>query len=203
MKITGVLLAAGTSSRLGSRNKLLLKYNNRTVIEVSVQQLTNSHVDDVVIVTGFERDRIENQLVGCLTLRMRLLYNSRYHLGRAESIKCAVKNIAGKADAALFMVADKPGVSTALINKAIDRYRKDRPTILYVETPAGRGHPIIFSKAVFNDLLSLKGDCVGNELIMKYESNAVKMKDRTVQVDIDEEADYRRLLEGEAGRRVS
>jgi molybdenum cofactor cytidylyltransferase len=203
MKITGVLLAAGTSSRLGSRNKLLLKYNNRTVIEVSVQQLANSHVDDVVIVTGFERDRIENQLTGCLTLRMRLLYNSRYYLGRAESIKCAVKDIAGKSDAALFMVADKPGVSTALINKAIDRYRKDRPTILYVETPAGRGHPIIFSKAVFNDLLSLKGDCVGNELITKYESNAVKMKDRTVQVDIDEEADYRRLLEGEAVRRLS
>ena len=92
------------------------------------------------------------------------------------------------------MVADKPGVTTALIDRALERYRKDRPAILYVQTPAGRGHPIIFSRTVFEDLLLLQGDRVGNELIEKYKSDLVAMDDPDEQPDIDTEDDYRRLL---------
>ncbi|MEW5995526.1 MAG: NTP transferase domain-containing protein, partial [Candidatus Zixiibacteriota bacterium] len=84
MNITGVLLAAGASSRMGSTNKLLLKYNNRTVIEATLGQLANSNVDYILIVTGFENARVEDLLAGCLTDRMRFLYNSNYLLGRAE-----------------------------------------------------------------------------------------------------------------------
>jgi molybdenum cofactor cytidylyltransferase len=199
MRITGVLLAAGTSSRMGSQNKLLLEYRGSTVIEVTLRHLAESKVDDIVIVCGYEKARIERALAGRLTSGMQLLYNRRYRFGRAESIKCAVRRIKGRADAALFMVADKPDVSTALIDRAIGRYRKDRPAILYVETPAGRGHPIIFSKAVFRELLRLHGDCVGNELVEKYKDGAVRLKDRAAQVDIDDEADYRKLTPRVAG----
>ncbi len=193
MKITGVILAAGTSSRMGSTNKLLLKYNNHTVIEEVLEQLSNSKVDDILIVTGFENVRIEGLLAGCLTDRMNFVYNGNYRLGRAESIKCAVRQIEGKTDAALFVVADKPSIRRTLINKAIDRYRKVRPAILYVETPSGRGHPIIFSKTLFNDLLLLEGDRVGDDLIAKYKDNVVELEDGRVQVDIDTEQDYRTL----------
>ncbi len=202
MKITGVILAAGTSSRMGSANKLLLKYNNHTVIEEVLEQLSNSEVDDILIVTGFENVRIEGLLAGCLTDRMKFIYNSNYRLGRAESIKCAVRQISGKADAVLFAVADKPGIRSTLINKALDRYRKDRPAILYIETPSGRGHPIIYSKALFNDLLLLEGDCVGNELVAKYKNDLIKLKDETPQIDVDNEADYRILLKSTAGKKM-
>ena len=100
------------------------------------------------------------------------------------------------------MVADKPGVSTALIDRAIERYRQDRPAILYVETPAGRGHPIMFSKALFGDLLSLAGDCVGSDLIAGYKHDLIKLKDDTLQIDIDNEADYKALLKEETGERI-
>ena len=202
MKITGVILAAGTSSRMGSTNKLLLTYNNHTVIEEVLVQLSNSKIDDILIVTGFENVRIEGLLAGCLTDRMNFVYNSNYRLGRAESIKCAVRQIRGKADAALFVVADKPTVRSTLINKAIDRYRRVRPAILYVETPSGRGHPIIFSKVLFNDLLLLEGDDVGNELVKKYKDDLIKLKDERPQIDIDNEDDYRILLRDTAGKKM-
>lgn len=201
MTITGVLLAAGTSSRMGSQNKLLLEYRGSTVIEATLGHLADSRVDDIVIVCGYQKARIERVLAGRLTTGEQLVYNRRYRFGRAESIKCAIRRIKGRADAALFMVADKPDVSTALINRAISRYCKDRPAVLYVETPAGRGHPIIFSNAVFRDLLTLHGDCVGDELVEKYENDAVRLRDQAVQVDIDDEGDYRRLEAGGTGRR--
>jgi len=200
MSIAGVILAAGTSSRMGSTNKLLLRYKNHTVVEEVLEQLSNSQVDDILIITGFESERVEELLAGRLSGRMSFVFNSNYHLGRAESIKSAIRQLKEEAEAALFMVADKPGVSSNLINGAIDRYRKDRPAILYVETPAGRGHPIIFSKALFDDLLALKGDSVGDELVRKYENDVVRLKDQMPQIDIDSKADYRQLLNKEAGK---
>jgi molybdenum cofactor cytidylyltransferase len=202
MNITGIILAAGTSSRMGSTNKLLLKYRDHTIIEEVLDQLSSSKVDDILIVTGFENTRIEELLADRITDRVNLIYNENYRLGRAESIKCAIRMIRGKADAALFMVADKPQVTSALINKAIDRFREDRPPMLYVETPQGRGHPVMFSETVFDDLLLLKGDCIGNELVAKYRDDLITVKGETPQIDIDTDADYHELLENLSRQKV-
>jgi molybdenum cofactor cytidylyltransferase len=198
MHITGIILAAGTSSRMGSANKLLLPYRGHTVIEEVLMQLSGSQVDDIVIVTGYERERVEDILADHLSSRIRLAYNDKFAMGRAESIRCAIEHISGKSDAALFMVADKPGVTYHLIDRAIDRFRRERPPILYVMTPNGRGHPIIFSKMLYPELLSLSGDRVGDDLVAKYKGDAVEVTDEKPQIDIDTEDDYRILLQNES-----
>jgi molybdenum cofactor cytidylyltransferase len=197
MHITGVILAAGTSSRMGSANKLLLPFRNHTVIEEVLMQLSDSAVDDIVVVTGYERERLEEAIAHRLSNRITVLYNSKFMSGRAESIRCAVEYISETADAVLFMVADKPTVNHPLIDRAIERFRKDRPSILYVKTPSGRGHPIIFSKDLFPELLSLQGDRVGNDLIARYRNDVVEVWDEKPQIDIDTEEDYRILLKNE------
>lgn len=202
MNITGIILAAGTSSRMGAINKLLLKYRHHTIVEETLEQLSNSMVDNILVVTGFENDRIEELLSKKVTDKISIIHNCDYHLGRAESIKCAVGLIKNNVDALLFMVADKPGVTSDLIAEAIDRFRKDRPAILYVETPAGRGHPIVFSKEVFGDLLHMQGDHAGDRLLAKYRDDTVKLKDDAEQIDVDSEADYQRLLKQNAGKKV-
>ncbi len=202
MIMTGVILAAGTSSRMGATNKLLLKYKSHTIIEEVLEQLSNSKIDEILVVTGFESERIEETLNDRMTNRARLVFNRDYRRGRAESVRRAIRQIDGKADAALFMVADKPGVTSGLIDRAIDRFRRDRPAILYVETPAGRGHPIVFSKEVFGDLLHLQGDHAGDRLLVKYRDDTVKLEDDAEQIDVDSEADYQRLLKQDAGEKV-
>ena len=198
--IAGVILAAGTSSRMGPVNKLLLRYREHTVVEETLIQLTKSQVDSILIVTGYESDRIEKVLSGHLSGRISSVFNDNYQHGRAESIKCAVRHFADDTEAAVFMVADKPGVTSALIDRAIRRYRKDQPAVLYVETPCGRGHPIIFSKSMFAELLRLEGDCVGNDLLAKYQDDIVTVKDTNKQIDVDNEADYQTLMKAEAVR---
>ena len=192
MKIAGVILAAGKSSRMG-QNKLLLKYNDHTVIEETVDQLLNSNVGNVIVVTGFQNQRIKELLAKYPGDRITIVDNRNYRLGRAESIKCALRQIGDQADAVLFMVGDKPQVRCELINRAIDRFKEDKPAILYVTTPAGRGHPIMFSRKLFAALRSLDGDCVGDELIARYKNDVVELEDPMVQVDIDTAQDYRRL----------
>lgn len=193
MIITGVILAAGTSSRMGPVNKLLLEYGKHTIVEETLTKLLNSKVHDVIVITGFDRERVESVLAGNAG-RVRFVYNSRYQDGRAESIKRAIEHIDNRAEAALFMVADKPTVTTELIDRAIARFEKDRPAVLHVETPGGRGHPIIFARTVFEYLLALKGDFVGNDIVLRYSDNLVRLNDEKLQIDVDSEADYRMLL---------
>ncbi len=193
MKIVGAILAAGMSSRMG-RNKLLLPYKEHTVFEEVLAQLLKSDLDEVIVVTGFEKERIEELIKNKCEDEIRIVYNENFRLGRSESIKCAVGNISDQADAILFMVGDKPTVRAELINKALAEFKKKSPDILYVKTPAGRGHPIIFSKKLFDELLELNGDMVGDEIIGRHMDDVVELPDSAVQVDVDTIEDYNILM---------
>lgn len=194
MKISAVILAAGMSSRMGSSNKLLLDYNGHTIIEEVLAQLKASKVDDITIITGYEFEAVNEVLSKYLTDDIKILYNELYEQGRATSIRCGVEVIQEQADAVLFMVGDKPTVSSSLIDKAIDLFKEKQPDILYVQTPSGRGHPIIFSKKIFPELLALEGDVIGNDLIDKYHDSAFVLHDEQIQPDINSEDDYRALV---------
>lgn len=193
LNITGIILAAGISSRMG-RNKLLLEYLGHTVIEETISQMLDSKVTEIIVVTGYESESIDDLISRYTRKRLKKIHNSNYKSGRAESIKCAVESLDRGTDAALFMVADKPGVTSDLIDRSIDEFNKARPGILYIKTPAGRGHPIIFSRELFGELLALEGDVVGDQLIARYKENTVELYDEKIQVDIDTEEDYIRLM---------
>ncbi len=193
MKIVGAILAAGMSSRMG-RNKLLLPYKEHTVFEEVLSQLLKSDLDEVIVVTGFEKELIEELIKNKRKDEIKIVYNENFRVGRSESIKCAVRNAGDQADALLFMVADKPGVRADLVNRTIAEFNKKSPGILYVKTPAGRGHPIIFSKRLFDELLELNSDMVGDEIIGRHMDDVVELPDSAVQVDVDTIEDYNILM---------
>jgi molybdenum cofactor cytidylyltransferase len=201
--IAGVILAAGSSSRMGVANKLLMKYKSHSVIEEVIKHMAESMLDEIVIITGYESDIIDKRIKLYRSDKVTTIYNPDYQKGRAESIKKAVRYFDKCADALLFMVADKPGVDSALINRAILEYKKHQPRLLYVETPDGRGHPIIFSSRLFGELLMLEGDRVGDNLIAKYTNDTFVLVDDAVQIDINNEEDYRRLLEIGGDKRIT
>lgn len=194
MKITGVILAAGKSTRMGADNKLLLKYKNHTIIEEVIKQMTQSDIDNIFIITGHEKDRLSKLLHPLFSDRLKIIYNKNYELGRSESIKCAVNNIFEDSDAICFMVGDKPQVTASLYNKCLDEFKIKKPDLLYVETPSGRGHPVIFSDELFPELLKLQGDTVGNDLIERLKKDAIIIKEIEPQIDIDTKKEYQKLI---------
>ncbi len=193
MRIIGVILAAGKSSRM-NQNKLLLHFKNHTILEEVLHQLIRSQVEDVLVVTGFERTQIEDLLASINNDKIRITHNKNYELGRTESIKCAIDSLRGEsADALLFMVADKPTVTTELIDRAIEEFKRIKPAILYVKTPTGRGHPIIFSKDLFGGMMTLTGDDATECFIKRHQNKVVEIKDDAIQVDINTWEDYQML----------
>jgi len=198
MFISGVLLAAGESRRMG-KNKLLLPYGDHTVIEESVFQLGRSEIDAFIVITGFERDEVGDKIKRGFSGTKKIVHNENYRSGRTASIKRAINNLDERSEAVLFMVADKPSVKTELIDRAIASFRQKSPSILYVRTPNGRGHPVIFSRRIFGDLLDLTGEPAGDAIFEKYRDSAIEIYDDNEQIDIDTPEDYRRIIELAAG----
>lgn len=193
IKIIGVLLAAGKSSRMG-QNKLFLTYKNHTVIEEVLHHLSGSQLEKIIVVTGFEKTRIEDLLSAIHDNKFKTVHNKDYESGRAESIKCAIHSLKGFADAALFMVADKPTVRTDLIDRAIEEFRRKRAGILYVKTPKGRGHPIIFSKELFEEMMTLSEENPLEDFIKKHQNEVLELEDNEVQLNINTRKDYKELF---------
>lgn len=194
MTISGIILAAGLSSRMEGGHKLLLPFGGHTIIEETISNLRKSDVSEIIIITGHQHDAIEAAVKSTVRSDTRIIFNSNYAQGRSTSIRCGLDAISNASDAALFMVADKPTVSYELMNRAIAHFKKSKPAILYVETPEGRGHPIIFSSKLFGPLGKLHGDLVGDDLIDRFRDETEIIQDDQIQTDIDDIKDYQRLV---------
>lgn len=192
MMISGAVLAAGMSSRMG-RNKLLLPYENHTIIEEVLGNLSKVELGERMVIVGHDRVVMEATIRREFGDLFRIIYNDRYAQGRAESIKRAVENTAVESDALLFIVGDKPTVKSDLIKRAIRKFKQECPSILYVKTLNGRGHPVIFGKKLFEELMGLQGDIGAHDIIERYSNEVYELEDNRIQLDIDTEEDYRSI----------
>lgn len=194
MNICGVILAAGRSARMKQGNKLLLDFGGRAIVEQTVSNLAESDVSSIIVITGFEQAPIVSVLKSHMNDRVSIVHNADWSTGRASSIGCAVEHAPSDADALLFLPGDKPTIGASLINRSLELFTQHHPAILYVKTPMGRGHPIIFDRALYTELAALEGDLIGNKLIEKYRGRTVELEDVSLQPDINTDADYQAAL---------
>src|SRR5262249_22248058 len=86
-RIAAVVLAAGRSTRMGGPNKLLAEIRGRPLVRITVETALASRADPVIVVTGHERDRVEQALAG---LDVRLVHNPDYADGLSTSLKAGI-----------------------------------------------------------------------------------------------------------------
>jgi len=116
--ISAIVLAAGNSLRMGRQNKLLLPYGNKTIIEQVVDQLLDSRVGEVVVVVGYEQNKIK----AALAMRpVKLVFNSRYQTGMTTSIQTGVAAASPRARGYLICLGDMPALTAEDYNAVMPR----------------------------------------------------------------------------------
>ncbi len=111
--IGAIILAAGLSHRMG-RNKMLLPFGATTVIETVVGEVAACDgVQDLVVVTGHERERLEAQLAHS---PMRCVFNSAYaQAGMLASIQMGLRALSSETHAALLVLGDQPSIQRDIV----------------------------------------------------------------------------------------
>lgn len=192
-KISGILLAAGLSTRMGEP-KQLLPFGSSTIIETVVDNLLGSKLDEVIVVIGHEADKIQARLQH---KPLRSVFNPDYRSGMLTSAQCGVQAISDSADAFALSLVDQPFITSDLINRVIDAYTQTDRGIVLPSYNYRRGHPVIFNRRYAADILALSQESGGvKSLFGKYPDDIhyVTVDTDRVLRDIDDRNDYEEAL---------
>lgn len=183
--ITAIVMASGFSKRMGL-NKLLMKYNDKFLIEYTLEKISQCDFVEKIIVTQYEE--IEK-----LTNNFKVVINENAHKGQSESIKLGVKS-SEKCDGYMFFVADQPLISQNDIEKLIKVFRENKDFIVIPKYKEKHGNPVIYPSLYKEEILRLEGDKGGKSIIKS--SNKIKyveVEENTL-FDIDNKDDFNKLL---------
>ncbi|HEY4161747.1 MAG TPA: NTP transferase domain-containing protein, partial [Dongiaceae bacterium] len=196
-QIAAIILAAGTSSRMG-RNKLLLEFAGQPILCHAVDQALAAGIQDIVVVGGHQAARIREALGDRLAASSIRMVEAREHkLGMSASLKTGIRALAPKTEAALVLLGDMPQVSAALIKRLLSAYNPVEGRTIVVPTMNGkRGNPVLFDRKFFPEILELAGDVGARHLIGQHDDEVaeVPVDDAAVFADVDTPEAYERLL---------
>ncbi len=186
--ISAIVLAAGTSSRMGAKNKLLLPFKDDTFIVHVVKQLLKSTVDEVIVVLGHEKEIVKQVLT---QKELVFTVNSNYKSGMTSSIQAGIKASSKNTDGYLICLSDMPFLTTSDYNKILASVSGNKEIILPFYTNQ-KGNPVYFSKDFREEILihTAPEGCKG--IVQNNKDHLVKIPfDNThILKDIDTEEDY-------------
>lgn len=191
-RIAGIILAAGTASRMG-RVKQLLPFKDTTLLGQVIRHADLSMLDRVYVVLGYKADLIRQTLK---ISKDTIINNPDFHLGQSASLKAGIRHIDPGFDAAMFLLGDQPLVDSKTIDILIRGYRSSKARIVLPVYRNQRGNPVIVSAVLFPKILELTHDTGARELFKKYADKILKVEVNTpaVHTDIDTPGDYKKIL---------
>lgn len=199
--ISGILLAAGLSTRMG-QPKQLLPFGQSTIVETVVDNMLDSKFNEVIVVVGHFAEQVQD-ILGKRPVK--IVFNPDYREGMLTSAQagvCSLNFTNGKnksnRDAFSLMLVDQPFITSDMIDKVIDAYTQTDKGIVLPSYNYRRGHPVIFHHRYADDILALGAESGGVRSIFKSHGDDihyVPVDTDDVLRDIDNPEDYERAFE--------
>ena len=193
-RVSGLVLAAGGSRRLG-QPKQLLPFGGATLLDHTVATARACAVDQLLVAVGGEADEVRARVnLGGVDV----VVNPGFSAGCSSSIAVAMDALDPEATVLVLLLGDQPGVEPATVRALLDG-RGDAP-IAVCRYDDGRGHPFAFGRAVFDDLRGLHGDKAVWRLLEQHAARVTEVPVRgPVPPDVDTWEDYRAVVAAAGG----
>ena len=153
--VSGLVLAAGASTRLG-QPKQLLPFGGTTLLGHVVGEARAAQaLDEVIVVIGGAAAEVRRQvdLAGAT-----IVENPEFADGCSTSYRTGISALDARAEAVVILLGDQPGVERAVIDTVADEWRRTRDRIMLASYRGREGHPLIFARPLFDRLVELRGD---------------------------------------------
>ena len=187
--VTGLVLAAGGSRRLG-RPKQLLPYPGGTLLGHVVAVARECRFDQLLVAIGGAADEVR---AGVDLNGAEVVENRAFGEGCSSSIAAALEAVDSRSDVLVLLLGDQPGVTSAAAGALVAGLGGAPLAVCRYDD--GRGHPIAFARSVFADLASLHGDRGVWKLLDRRAAEVVEVPIAgTIPLDVDTQADYQAVL---------
>jgi molybdenum cofactor cytidylyltransferase len=193
--VVAVVLSAGESSRMG-RPKALLPVGETFFLERIVTALRATKVEKILVVFGHNAAALGEKIKH---LPVEILVNPNYSLGQLSSLHVALRALENTAaDGIVLHLVDHPFIDPSLVNRMIDAFYASKKPIVVPVCRGRRGHPVIFARGLFAELLAAPLDQGAKSVVRAHASDTLEVEtdDEGITCDIDTPDDYRRLVGG-------
>ncbi|NJK79289.1 MAG: nucleotidyltransferase family protein [Chloroflexaceae bacterium] len=197
--IYGILLTAGTSSRMGEP-KQLLDWHGQPLVRYIVRQALGSQLDGLIVVTGAAAEATQAALASFdheESVPVYICYNPQFTDGQATSLQIGLHELPADAEAALVLLVDQPLLTPTLINQVIDAYctANQKPAAVVPTCEGRRGNPVLLDRALFAELQALEGDVGARDVLQRHAEQVLwlELNDQAVLIDMDTPEAYRHL----------
>jgi molybdenum cofactor cytidylyltransferase len=186
--VTGVVLAAGGSSRLGTP-KQLLPYGDTSLLGASVDVARTCGFDQLIVTLGGAADAVR-QAVPLEGIDVATADD--FGTGCSSSLRAALTLVSAEATGIVLMLGDQPGLSPTTVERLVEA---GSAPIVICRYDNGIGHPFWLSRGTFGALIQLHGDKAVWKLIESGRFAVHELPvEGSVPPDVDTWDDYRRLL---------
>jgi len=191
-KVSGIILAAGSASRMG-KTKQLLPFKGRPILEHVISNARLSNLYEIIVVLGQSAKKIQHDIDLTST---KTIINNEYIKGQSTSLIKGLEKISPLCDAAMFLLADQPLITPVTINTIIKAFENSNLSITIPYYNDIRGNPVIIAKSLFQNLKSLSGDTGPRILFNNFKDSILKVpvQDKAILIDVDTQNDYKKLI---------
>jgi len=191
MKIAGLILAAGGSSRMGDQNKLMMPFQGKPMLNHVVNASLNSNLTQTFVVVGHQSSEIKNLVQSD---DIQCVENEQWETGMASSIVAGISQLK-QFDGFLILLGDMPLVTPELINEIIFHGSADKIVIPIKD--GLHGNPVFFGSKFRDELLTLYGDSGAKKVIQDNLLSMIKIEIQSNTIFKD--YDTKESLESVAG----
>lgn len=192
LSITGLVIAAGLSSRMGFF-KPLLKLNNKSFLSTIIDKII-PFCDEVIVVTGHNKDLIELELSNFVqNPKVKIVYNDKYMDGMFTSLQKGLE-YSTRNNWILYHFVDQPGIPESLYEQIVSEIDNDFDWI-QPSCKDKKGHPILFSKKVATAILASRSDSKLKQISKAndFKKKFIEVNTTSIFFDVDTSDDYQEL----------
>jgi molybdenum cofactor cytidylyltransferase len=192
-RVTGLVLAAGGSHRLG-QPKQLLPYRGRTLLDHVLDTARACNFGQLICAVGGGAEEV----ITAVDMRgVEVVENPQYGSGCSSSIAAALSAIDPRSEVLVLLLGDQPLVRPRTVATLLEH--RSEASFAVCRYDDGRGHPFAFGRAAFGELAAMHGDKAVWKLLERHAADVIEVPVAgPVPIDVDTWADYEALLATEA-----
>ncbi|MBT3990678.1 MAG: NTP transferase domain-containing protein [Rhodospirillaceae bacterium] len=177
-KIAGLLLAAGSSRRMGEENKLLTDIDGTAMVARVAKQIQKSKAEGILVVTGHEAKDVTAALQNLAT---GFVHNSDYADGLSTSLKAGLNALPDDIDGVIVCLGDMPLLEARHIDQLITAFDPIEGRSICVPVHGRkRGNPVLWGKQFIAEILAVTGDIGARHLLEEH-------ADQVIEVPVDQD----------------
>lgn len=171
--------------------KQLLDWYGRPLIRAVTEHLLATQLNQLYIVVGYQKEAAMAAIDG---LPVHIVANPDYAEGQSSSLRTGISALGPAFEAAMILLVDQPFVTATVIDRLIEEWRAGNAPIVAPRYKGQYSPPVLFSRAVFAELLALTGDQGARRVLLADPTRVQSVPfDQHVLADIDTPDDYERL----------